>query len=138
NRNGKLRELDEVVNDFLHEALHPYIDAHPFERSYGEDDKLYQIDDGVFESIPGVTNLRIKENIMMYGSRTVDGTLLSDYWKENGLPLHLTQGQMQRIYDEIDKMNAIGNDPVKQGHYKITKTNESLNDLINGVGKQQP
>ena len=85
-----------------------------------------------FESIPGVTNPRMKENIMMYGYIFLDNVKLSEFWNENGQPLHLTNSQLDKIYGEIQKMKEHG-----KKVYQINRVQEDLNDAINETGKPE-
>jgi RHS repeat-associated protein len=129
-KHGNLLPIEDVVNTILHESIHTYIPRHPFEQAYGVDDQLYHTGkdskDPVFESIPGVTNPKMRENIMMYNYMILDGVELSDYWEKNGQPLHLTQGQLEKIYKEITKMQQQG-----EGTYKRNREQEEYNDWLN-------
>jgi RHS repeat-associated protein len=128
---NKLKPLDEVSNVILHESMHVYLGAHPFEQAYGEDDMMYHTGGANFESIPDVTNPRIKENLMMYSYMSIDGIKISDYLKDNGLiPLHLTQGQLDRIYSEMEKMEK-----TDKKHYVQDRIARDLKDMIDEVGK---
>ena len=134
---GNLKSLEDVVNTILHESIHVYITSHPFEQAYGEDDQMYFIEEDennqfFFESIPGVTNPRMKENIMMYGYIFLDNVKLSEFWNENGQPLHLTNSQLDKIYGEIQKMKEHG-----KKVYQINRVQEDLNDAINETGKPE-
>ena len=90
---GNLLPADIVAQSSIHEILHTVRLGHPFEITQSEDTKLIRTGPNSFETTDK-TDSNIVNNIMNYGSITIDG-------KRGDNMVFLTPGQLSFIRKEI-------------------------------------
>lgn len=85
----------------VHELLHTLRLEHPFSKTQAEDTKLINLGWERLKTTP-TTDPNIYYNILNYNFKIIDGKLLGDLWKFKR-PEYITKGQLQFIFDEIDR-----------------------------------
>jgi len=98
-KDGKLRPVQDVAEDAVHELFHTVRLLHPFEASQGADTKLVNLGKSNYATTNS-TDPNILYNIMNYGMITIDGKLLGDLWKVKRATL-ITSDQVKFIQNEI-------------------------------------